>query len=146
MQRTATLQVFRHVLNVKASNAILKPIRFCSMLSLNDADTSVTQILYQLGSPLWVDGTVILQFKVQPFTCMHAGSKAGGLKGGPESPSSAAAQGDAGDDRGGNPSKDTGAASGKKSNQDESTTSTVGGSQKQSGTVGSGASSTIGRD
>lgn len=74
------------------------------------------------------------------------GEKAGGLKGGPESPSSAAAQGDAGDDRGGNPAKDTGKASGKKSNQDDSTTATVGTSQKHSGKVGSGASSTIGRD
>ena len=75
-----------------------------------------------------------------------AGQKAGGLGGGPESPSSAAAQGDAGDDRGGNASKDSGKASGKKAVEDDSTTGTVGASQRHSGKVGSGASSTIGRD
>lgn len=72
-----------------------------------------------------------------------AGDKSGGLGGGQMSPGSAAAQGDAGDDRGGK--VDTGKASGKKSNEDEDNTDTVGGTQTKKGSVGSGAPSDIGR-
>lgn len=60
------------------------------------------------------------------------------------SPSSAAAQGGAGDDRGGKTDK-SGKASGKVSNQDETNTETVGGTQTKKGQVGAGATSTIGR-
>ena len=73
-----------------------------------------------------------------------AGSKSGGLAGGQMSPSSAAAQGDAGDDRGGKP-ENTDKASGKTSNQEDSNTDTVGGTQSKKGRVGAGAPSTIGR-
>ena len=73
-----------------------------------------------------------------------AGDKEGGLGGGQMSPSSAAAQGDAGDDRGGKPDK-TGKASGKTSNEDDTNTSTVGGTQTKKGRVGAGAPSDIGR-
>ena len=73
-----------------------------------------------------------------------AGDKEGGLGGGQMSPSSAAAQGDAGDDRGGKPDK-TGKASGKTSNEGDTNTDTVGGTQAKKGRVGAGAPSDIGR-
>lgn len=73
-----------------------------------------------------------------------AGDKQGGLGGGQMSPSSAAAQGDAGDDRGGKPDK-TGKASGKTSNEDDANTDIVGGTQTKKGRVGAGAPSDIGR-
>ncbi len=56
---------------------------------------------------------------------------------------SAAAQGDAGDDRGGK--VDTGKASGKASNEQESNTESVGGTQTKKGKVGTGAGGDIGR-
>ena len=73
-----------------------------------------------------------------------AGDKKGGLGGGQMSPSSAAAQGDAGDDRGGKPDK-SGKASGKTSTEEETNTDTVGGTQTKKGRVGAGAPSDIGR-
>ena len=60
------------------------------------------------------------------------------------SPGSAAQQGDVGDDRGGNPGKSA-KASGKASNEDESNTGAVGGTQTKKGKVGTGAPSDIGR-
>ena len=74
----------------------------------------------------------------------RAGKKGGGLGGGQMSPDSAAAQGDIGDDRGGKTDK-SGKASGKTSNDEESNTGAIGGTQKKKGTVGSGAPSDIGR-
>ncbi|KAL3135652.1 hypothetical protein ABBQ38_006132 [Trebouxia sp. C0009 RCD-2024] len=76
----------------------------------------------------------------------EAQGKEGGksVGGGQMSPSSAAAQGGAGDDRGGKTDK-SGKASGKVSNQDETNTETVGGTQTKKGQVGAGATSTIGR-
>ena len=62
------------------------------------------------------------------------------------SPGSAAAQGDAGDDRGGNPSKDkTGKASGKASTEEDDNTGAIGGTQTKKGKVGTGAGGDIGR-
>ena len=78
------------------------------------------------------------------FHSCNAGTAEGGLGGGQMSPSSAAAQGGAGDDRGGKPDK-SGKASGKVSNEEDSNTDTVGGTQTKKGQVGAGAPSTIGR-
>jgi hypothetical protein len=60
------------------------------------------------------------------------------------SPGSAAAQGDAGDDRGGKTDK-TDKASGKASTEDDGNTGVVGGTQTKKGKVGTGAPTDIGR-
>ena len=60
------------------------------------------------------------------------------------SPGSAAQQGDAGDDRGGNPGKSD-KASGKASNEDDSNSGIVGSTQTKKGKVGTGAPTDIGR-
>lgn len=72
------------------------------------------------------------------------GETGGGLAGGQKSPTSAAQQGDVGDDRGGKVDK-TGKASGKTSNEDDSNTGAIGGTQTKKGKVGTGAPSDIGR-
>ena len=60
------------------------------------------------------------------------------------SPSSAAAQGDIGDDRGGKPAN-TDKASGKASNEEDTNTGIVGGTQTKKGKVGTGTASNLGR-
>lgn len=73
-----------------------------------------------------------------------AGDAEGGLGGGQMSPGSAAAQGDAGDDRGGKTDK-TDKASGKASTEDDDNTGAIGGTQTKKGKVGTGAPTDIGR-
>ncbi|DBA66966.1 hypothetical protein WJX79_010215 [Trebouxia sp. C0005] len=73
-----------------------------------------------------------------------ASNAEGGLAGGQMSPGSAAAQGDAGDDRGGKTDK-TDKASGKASTEDDDNTGAIGGTQTKKGKVGTGAPTDIGR-